>query len=456
MISVGSGRLRKIRSSGAVALAALTVACATPPAVPLDPDVDAILRGPDQAALIRDAASFKHPVLQPVVIDPSRPLTPEALGIIAVIANPDLKAARAKAKVSGAQVFDAGLLPDPTLTLGFDKLLSGPDALNGISALIAQDLVALRDRAAVRARSLAAARQVRLDLAWQEWQTAGQARLLAARIGALERIAALNDSSRVTSTTMLGRVLAAAARGDVKADEVETRRIAAVDAADKATVSHRDLDTARHALNALLGLAPEAPLGLAATPVDSADLDAEVLFRRARAQRLDLRALEAGYDSQNAAVRKAVLDRFNSLQLTLGRSNDTTGNHLLNSQLAFSLPVWNAGRGGVAIALATRDQLRAEYAARIFTARADIAELVSQLKLEARERDVAREQLAALRPLAAATDRAAARGDVALAAAITARQSVSDKELLLATLEQAMSEQHAALLIAVGGPLKDD
>ena len=439
----------------AIALAALLSACAAAPSAPLAPGVDATLRGPDLAAVTRDAANFKHPVLKPVSIDLTRPLTPEALGLIAVIANPDLKAARAKAKVAGAQAFDAGLLPDPVITLGFDKLLSGPDMLNGLTAQIAQDLIALRDRAVVRARNRASARQVRLDLAWQEWQTAGQARLLAGRIDALTRITALNDATRGASDAMLQRVLTAAARGDVKAEEVETRRIAAIDAADKATSARRGLDTARHALNALLGLAPETTLAIASTLPEAPALDADALFLRARDQRLDLQALQAGYASQDASVRKAVMDRFNSLQLTVSRTRDTAGNQTLGGQVAFGLPAWNANRGGVAVALATRDQLRAEYAARVFATRADIAELVSQLTLESTERDRVSGQLAALQPLADATDAAVARGDVSLAAGAAARQSVTDKALLLATLDQAMGEQRAALLIAVGGPLKD-
>ena len=439
----------------AIALAALLTACASAPSAPMAPDVDAALRGPDLAAVTREAANFKHPVLKPVTIDLTRPLTPEALGLIAVIANPDLKAARAKAKVTGAQAFDAGLLPDPVITLGFDKLLSGPDMLNGLTAQIAQDLVALRDRAVVRARNQAAARQARLDIAWQEWQTAGQARPLAGRIAALTRIVALDDATRAASDAMLQRVLAAAARGDVKADEVETRRIAAIDAADKAGTARRDLDTARHALNALLGLAPETTVAIAPPNAEAPVLDADALFQRARDQRLDLQALQAGYASQDASVRKAVMDRFNSLQLTISRTRDTAGNQTLGGQVAFGLPAWNAGRGGIAIALATRDQLRAEYAARVFATRADIAELVSQLTVESAERDRVSSQLAALQPIADATEAAVAHGDVSLAAGAAARQSVADKALLLATLDQTMGEQRAALLIAVGGPLKD-
>lgn len=438
-----------------MALTALLGACASAPRAPLDGAVDDTLRGPDLAAVSRDAASFRHPVLAPVAIDPTRPLTPEALGLIAVIANPDLKAARARAKVAGAQAFDAGLLPDPTVTLGFDKLLSGPDPLNGWLAQIAQDLIALRDRGVVRAHDRAAARQVRLDIAWQEWQTAGQARLLASRIAALSEIARLSAATRTANDALLRQVLTAAARGDLKADDVEARRIGAIDAADKAISAERDLETARHALNALLGLPPDATLVIAAPAPEGQPPDAGVLFARARDERLDLQALRAGYDAQEASVRKAVLDRFNSLQLTVTRARDTAGNQTVGGQVAFALPIWNANRGGVAIALATREQLRAEYAARVFATRAEIAELVSQLTLEESERERVSRELDALRPLADASDIAAAKGDLALSVAAAARQSVTDKALLLAGLDQAMDEQRAALRIAVGGPWKD-
>jgi outer membrane protein TolC len=428
-------------------------ACASAPERPLQPAADAMLAQPDLAGLARDASTLKHPRLTPVEIDPAKPLTPEEIGLIAVVASPDLKAARAKAGVAEAQVFDAGLLPDPTLTLGADKLLSGPDMFNAWLVQIVQDLAALRDRPTALEQARQAARQVRLDIAWQEWQTAGQARLLAVRIAALERIAAIDAATKANADDMLQRVLAAAARGDVKADDVEARRIAAADAADKAAQAAKDLDAARQDLDKLLGLRPDTQVAIAEVQPMPSPVDAEGLFRRARAQRLDLVALEAGYASQKAAVRKAILDAFPTLQLTVSRAQDTSNNQTLGGQVSFTLPVWNANRGGIRIAEATQDQLRAEYAARVFTTRGDIAELVSGLRLEERERAEVQAQLGPLATLAAATEAAARRGDVSLATATTARQSVNDKALLAATLDQAIGEQQVALAIAVGGPL---
>lgn len=425
-------------------------ACAGYRAAPLDA-ANTVLQDPAQAELSRAAASLSHPRLKPIAIDFAKPLTPDALAVIAVVANPDLKAARAKARVNDAQVFQAGLLPDPQVSLGFDKRLRGPDEFNGWSAALIYELNAFRTRSVTVAGEEASRRQVRLDLAWQEWQTAGQARLLAARIGALQTILELDRRALAAAERMLTKVIAAAARGDVKSDEVQTRRIAAAEAADKTRQAERDLSTARSDLNKLLGLAPENRIAIApaARPATAA-IDAETLFETAKAQRLDLAALRAGYYSQEAAVRKAVMDAFPSLQLTLTRAQDTGNNQTLSPAVNFTLPLWNRNRGGIALAEATREQLKAEYAARLFTTRADIAELVHQIDLETRQRAEIAAQAGPLAKLIDATEAAAQRGDVSRAAADAARQALSDKEITLATLDQTLAEQRVTLELATG------
>jgi len=426
--------------------------CASYRAAPLEPLADATLRGPALAAMVAPAASFRNPVLQPVAIDPSQPLTPDALAIIAVLANPDLKAARAKARVSSAQAFQAGLLPDPTVNLGYDFRLSGPDPQNGWAAALAYELTALRDRGVAMRSAGGAERQVRLDLAWQEWQTAEQAKLLAVRIAGLQTAARLGADTKAEADGALSRTLQAAARGDLKADDIETRRLATLDASDKLAAAQKDLGGARLDLNRLLGLPPQTPLSIAfAAPAPAQT--AEALFDRARDQRLDLKALQAGYESSNADVRKAIYDQFPSFQLTVNRAKDTAGTQTIGPAINFTLPVWNRNHGGIRIAEATREQLKAEYAARVFAARADIAELVETLALAQRQRAEAQAQIGAIRRVAEATAAAAAHGDVAQAAADTAQQILRDKETALAALDQSIAEQTISLELATGGPL---
>ncbi len=442
--------LRRLIPLAAAALAG----CATPQ--PGLGHADAVLRDPSRQALADLAGRLRHPRLPPMALDFSKPLTPPELAVIAVVADPELKAARAKAAIAEAQVFSAGLLPDPVVNLSYARRLGGPDIYDGMAGSLVYELAALRERRTVLQGQRAAAEQARLDLAWQELQAAGQAELLAARIAGLGRVLAFNERARRMAEFALGRVLQAQARGDVRADEVESRRLAAADAATSARTTEVALEAARQGLDRLLGLSPDARLDIApGAPAPALPPDAQALFEQARTERLDLQALRAGYESQSASVRKAMMDAFPSLQLSLGAGTDTAHTTTFDPAVNFTLPLWNRNRGGIAVAKATQAELRAEYGARLFSARAEIADLVAQLRIEGRQHAEVSAQLAPLQRIVSATGAAAARGDLARTAAETAGQSLADKELALAALEQSMAEQRVTLKLAVGGPLLD-
>jgi outer membrane protein TolC len=432
-------------------------ACAVYRPAPLRSEVEDVLQPPDRAALAEAASALRHPRLQPMVIDFGRPLTPEALGVIAVLASPDLKAARAKAGVADAQVLSAGLIPDPQFTFSWDHTVSapGPGYIDALTGQLALDLAALRDRAVSLRIARAAREQVRLDIAWQEWQSYGQARLLAARIAGLEESEAFDRQSETMARSELDHVLSGAARGDLKADDVQPRRIAYADAADRLRQTERDLQGARQDLNRLLGLAPETRIEIAAETPSAPAMDQAALFDLARSSRLDLLALQAGYDSQEAAVRKAVLDQFPTLDLGVTAARDNSDVRSIGPNVAFALPVWNRNRGGIAVERATREQLRAEYAARVFAARADIAALSDALRIGTRQRDELVSQVRPLSQSADAADAAARKGDMAKSAADAVRQTLLDKEIALSGLNQALSEQVIGLEITVGARVQE-
>ena len=436
-----------------IAAVALT-GCATYAPRPLDAD-PAVLAPPVAAALARDAAAIDRPYLKPAAIDLSAPLTPNAIAIVAVVANPDLKAQRARAGVNDAQAFAARLLPDPTFSLGASPVLSGPDPFLDIASALGLDINALRTRGARLAQARAAARQVRLDLAWAEWQMAGHARLQAVRIEGLEASLALATASRAATQSLLDRTLRAAGRGDLAADQVQAARVGAFDAQERVRTAERDLTTARFELAKLLGLPPAWPLSLAPVALPPAPPVAETLFALARDTRADLQALRTGYDAQEAAVRKAVLDQFPNLTLTLNANRDSAGNALVGPAVDFTLPLWNRNRGGIAVERATRDALRAEYDARLFQTRAEIAAAVGGLAVARRQYDAVTRDLPALEKFTAANRRAADRGDLAPATAETAEQALRDKRTLLAQAAQDIAEQTIALELLTGTPMED-
>ena len=407
----------------------------------------------DVAALSARASAIDRPYLTPVPVDLTAPLDLNAVAVIAVVNNPDLRAQRARAGVSDAQLFAARLLPDPTFGFGVDHILSGPDPLDAIMGQIGLDISALRSRNAVLAGAKADAEAVRLDLAWAEWQIAGQAKLQAIRSVYLAEAQRLWGLSKASADSLLTRSLRAAGRGDIRAEDVEARRLAAIDANTLANGSATDRAAARLELNRILGLPPQSKLRLAATELLDPALDSERLFAIATAQRMDLKALQAGYASQEASVRKAVLDQFPNLSLTITGTRDNTGNKLLGPSVNFTLPLWNRNRGGIAIAEATRTALKAEYETRLFQTRAEIAAAVSGLDIAKNQRAELVRQLPGLERFAAATRRAANRGDLALATAETAEQSLRDKQSALVAAAQAIAEQLIALELLTGSPM---
>lgn len=404
----------------------------------------------DRAAVSQAASAIDRPYLRPVTIDLDAPLDGNAIATLAVIGNPDLKALRERAGVADAQVFMARLMPDPTLSLGASKVLSGPDPLMDFVGALGFDLNAIRTRGVKIAQARAAAEQVRLDLAWSEWQTAGQARLQAVRVVALTGALKLAQESRDTARSLLDRTLRAAGRGDIAGDQVQAARTANVDAESKLRTAENDLNTAQFELVRLLGMPPATRLNLA--PPNEADtpLDPEQLFATARASRTDIKALEAGYNSQEAAVRKAILDQFSNLGLTLNGNRDTAGNLIVGPSIDFTLPLWNRNRGGIAVEKATRLALKAEYDARLFQTRADIAAAVAGITLARRQRDTVLRDLPAAEKYAQVSRAAANRGDLARSVAETAEQALRDKRILLAQSRQAIAEQMIALELLTG------
>jgi outer membrane protein, heavy metal efflux system len=421
-------------------------------------DVENVLASPDRAVLERQASQLSHPYIAPVTLDFSRPLTADEIAVIAVIANPDLRALRARQGVADAQVFAAGLLPDPQISFGVDKVLAPADpALStAFTGTLSLDLLGpLATRRTERETAQAAARKVRLDIAWQEWLTAGQARLLAMRTNYQGESAHLAREASDVSEHSLQRALAALAGGDLKQDEIEARRIAAAENFARALAAERDYESNRLDLNRLLGLKPLEALDLAAaTPADAWQApDPEQLFAESRTHRLDLQALAAGYDSQESAVHRAVLGQYPRLAITLNRARDTTHVDTIGPAVSLDLPLWNRNRGTIAVATADRAQLRAEYAARLHQTRADIAALVAALTRDEQARNALQAQVPKIEQVARALESAAQRGDVTLPVAEAARAAATDKHLALIALEQTCAEQRLALTLAVGRPI---
>ncbi|HZO21494.1 MAG TPA: TolC family protein [Steroidobacteraceae bacterium] len=457
-----SRRTPRLRLAGLAALGmALTGGCTFYHPKPLSsPDVEASLESPDRAQLSRDALQLRHPRIQPLKLDFSRPLTGEEIEVIAVLANPDLRALRTQQGVAEAQVFASGLLPDPQISLGYDKLLSPKnegfsDAYAG--SLTLDILGALATRHLERQAAQATAEQLRNDIAWQEWTTAGQARLLALRLFYQRQASELAQQAASLAEHALQRALDAAHSGDVSADDIEVRRVAASEATQRALSAARDAEGTRLDLNQTLGLKPEESVSLADPPPlpSWTHLAPDELFARARIERLDLAALAQGYAGQEASLHRAVLGQYPRLGITINRASDTSAVHTLGPAVTFDLPLWNRNRGAIATAKADRTRLRAEFAARLHQTRADIADLVDTLDHDDSARAALAAQVPEMERIAKELQIAAARHDLAQPVAEAAASTALDKQITLLGLEQSCAEERIALTLAIGSPVAD-
>jgi outer membrane protein TolC len=378
------------------------------------------------------------------------------VAMLAVANNPQLKVARDESGIAHAQAFAAGLLPDPQMSLSRDFPTNGiPGNTSAFLLGVSYDVNALLTRSAVKNAAQAAEQQTDLNLLWQEWQVVGQARLLFARNLGQQQLLAVLQKERDLLFSRYQRTQQALAQGNLTLDAANAD-LAALQTLD--TSIHdlaRQISGNRHDLNALLGLAPDMHLHLvgdAQLPsLDESKISSDI--EKISERRPDLRALQAGYESQEQRFRQAVLAQFPALNIGLTRARDTSGLYTQGFGITLSLPIFNRNRGNIAIEQATRQRLHDEYQMRINSAAADIARILEdQTLLEKQLQNVE----FGVEVLAHAADNAQAAfdaGNIDMLAYTNLRTAWLAKQAEAITLRQTLLEQRVALLTLMGGEL---
>ena len=381
-----------------------------------------------------------------------RPLHLEDAMTLAVTHDPGLKAERLKAGVAGAQAFAAGLIPDPTLGADF----SHSSKLNGYTLGLNEDLLALLSLRSSRAVARARLRQVDLSVAWAEMQTAERAGYDFIRALAAERRIRNCESLSAAQAALLKMQQAEWRRREATSSEVAAAT-QALDATQAELGRARvELETSRGDLAHHLGLRSDARLELGAEEPEPGlgDAEFEAALTKLPERRLDLRALRAGYESQEARLRKAVLAQFPAIDIGIHRGRSAEeGINTVGVGVNLVLPLFSRNRGAIAIERATRAELRQAYQARLDRA-VDDARMLRQTE---RELDV---QLAALKPRVAFERKTveAVRGELERGAAswadvVRAASALQVDEAGEIGLRQSLQQARLALRFALGLPL---
>ncbi|WP_298134271.1 TolC family protein [Acidiferrobacter sp.] len=448
-------RSPRVRRAALGPLLALLSGCAAYHAKPLRAPALATLRGPTHQALVRAARALRVPGVAPLRLNFRSPLSGKELGVIAVIANPALRALRARERIAHAQVFAAGLLPDPVIS--FSALKPYGIGAAGHTTALSDGFLWDLSRLVTRSTDIRMAREhasaVRYQVAWREWVAANATRLAARRVYWLKA-----EWRIVRRAQALWQGHEAHLASDLRRHLIARRQWLFFQAAEdglrlKAAAVHRALEAARLALAGQLGLAPTVPLALAPPrrlrPVRGAPA---ALFHRAVARRLDLVALVAAYRSADAALLRAVLDQYPRLSLGAAGARNSSGVSEAGLQLALVLPLFNANRGAVAIARARRRALFAAYVARLAAARTQI------YRLDAAQASLNRE-LADLKGRRRTLSRTARSAQAAfkahalsLVSYLTWMQELTTVELNMTALHLARAATTLALITATARP----
>lgn len=153
----------------------LATGCATYRPSPLSSEgVEARLKPPSMAEVRVRAASLKHPLLHDIPFNTDDGLSPEEAAVLAVIANPELKALRDRRGVAKAQVLQAGLLPNPDLSFSLDAPVGGErqGKVTAFGLGLDWEVSRLIGRNARQEAASDDASALDLEIAWQEWQVA--------------------------------------------------------------------------------------------------------------------------------------------------------------------------------------------------------------------------------------------------------------------------------------------
>jgi len=344
-----------------------------PESLPTEPNLKTSVAG-----LILPAGRWVPlPGITPHRIDPRAGLDPTTVAILAVLNDPALQAARARRGVAAAQLFAAGLLPDPVLSLARRRPVAGDGTVQSGSSFGLGEALELLVTRSVRMRAAQAhVREVDLDLLWKGWQVAQRARWLVAEIAAERQLRKAETSAWKLVGGWRTVLRHSGAEGDASTAEwVRVQALVTGLVSDVGT-TERKLNAAEQNLRALLGLSPQAGLTLrsAAAP-DISTAAVTHALKNLPGRRPDLLALAAGFRSKDQSLRAAIAAQFPAITVNFLRESDVEGVTSLGFGLRLRLPFFNGNRGAIRKAKASRVVLKARYQARLDRAVSEVARL---------------------------------------------------------------------------------
>ena len=357
----------------------------------------------NHAQLVRRIDDVRHTLpaqtagAEPEVIDISKPLNADQVGLLTILNDPELRAERGEFDRAQADLTQSKVLPNPSVSLGYAALLGGSATTDALSASLTQDVKSLLTYRRRVASARARVSEVNAELLWREWQVAQKARLLAVdlywgRLSIVSGEAALASIAETAS-----RVGTEVDRGDMSQSALAPLLASKVGLEQSVSSLHLAQLKNWQDLDALLGMTPDARFAIAQPGMPSISTDLEAQINELPERRPDLIALRLGYRSADEDVRAAILGQFPTLVLGGSWNSDTSDVRSGGPTVTFDLPIFDRNQGQVAKTRATRRLLYEQYQNRLDQVDATI------LGLQARSERIAA-SLATARDDAASAD----------------------------------------------------
>lgn len=445
----------RISKPFAVAWLCWLVGCAQYQAKPLtEQAIQQQLATPSKQQLILQASQIKHPLLKPIAFNMQDGLSPDEAAILAVLRNPELRAIRDQHLIAGAQLMQAGLLPDPQVSYSV-AVPSGNSDLSSVNAFgigLSWQATALIWQQNKITAAQKQQQNVDLQIAWQEWQVAQAAKLAVYQL-------VIYTQQQALLTEMTERLKENRSRLQQAADEglvTELERVAAVSAKNLVDIRllalEQQIKQQRQRLNRALGLNPHEVIKLQETACLSqlSTPSYEVLIEHVDNRRLDLMALKLGYESQEELVHIAVMQQFPQISLGLSHARDNSNLYTVGLGVSMTIPILDRNQGQVALERATRQQLFDQYSNRLFQSRADIAELLVTIDLLNQQIASVRHAIPDLANLVHAYEAAIGVGQVDVFNYYVAWNNLTDKKIDFLSLELQLLQAKIALEVASG------
>ncbi len=434
----------------------LIPACAPYEPMPLDQTaVAARLAPPSMESLQVQAKEIRHPILKPIEFDIRNGLSPDEAAILAVIANPKLRATRDQRNLAAAQLLQAGILPNPQFSYSLNPPTGGATqgTVNAFNFGLSWEITSIISRDAKIAAAKSDAASVDLDVAWQEWQAAQAAKLQVFHLGFLDQQIAVATQEEEGLRQNLDLVRRAADLGfvtmvDLAAAEAALQKIHA-----SVLTTEQQREQERLALNQSLGFPAEEIIPLEQNiepPVLKTLPSVQELNHGLEEWRLDLLALKSGYQSQEDRLRVAILAQFPKINIGFSHAGDNTNVITTGPAIAIDLPLFDRNQGAIAVENATRAKLFDEYIARLSETQADVARIFANMDSLQRQTEAAEKAIPILQNVVESYRTALLQGNADVLTYYNARAELTTKRLEVLDLKRQLADLHIALEIATG------